>query len=81
MTRPHFTIRTKNSVAYDANHIAYATMQGGLEYAVTFVSSGGLVVIPVSQIAEIAFYFRQDAKGADYCGACGFPLPAVEMPG
>lgn len=73
--RPSFTVVIQRAGAsytinYDANHIAYAMHDG--KYVVTFISSGTLTIVPVSEVVRIDFH----PISAHYCGQCDQGLVA-----
>ncbi len=80
MKRPQFTVSVLRSapgdrlnqrtivISYDANNIQYAKNSANTGFVVSFISSGGLVVVPEEQILEIKF--NASSSGAAYCGQC-----------
>ena len=70
MTRPHFTVRTKQGVNYDANHISYGVRNDQQQFIVTFISSGAVITLPADDVREIGVEYHPSNAGWDYCGQC-----------
>lgn len=67
--RPALQVTTAKT-SYDANQLSLVTHEG--RWCLSFVSSGGMVVVPVSEVLSIQFYQR----GAQWCVSCDGRLSA-----
>jgi hypothetical protein len=76
LVMPSITVALTNGIRYSANHIGMG-LQGNIP-VVTFISSGGVNVVPASDVHEITYY----ATGRGYCSECDNPftqlVPALE---
>jgi hypothetical protein len=77
MTRPHFTVRTKSGISYDANTISYGVLNQ--KYVITFLSSGFVITIFAEDVREIGFDYNPSNAGWDYCGQCDQSIGNVRL--
>lgn len=71
VTRPSLTVVTKKTT-YDANHIAFAPVDG--RWCLTFFSSGSFNAVPVDDVEQILFSGKPG--GASWCSSCDQQLSA-----